>query len=629
MKKLLLKLLPVFFILISLQLEAQQTEYPTKKVNGVEYYVYTVQAGEGLYAISRKFNVSQADINTLNPQIHAGLKSGQEILVPITQKIAEKGTIEKPKTLKHVVEQKTTVEKPIAETKTEVEFIEHVVVKRQTLFAITRKYDVSQEEIRKYNPQIETGLREGMILRIPKEMPKADSKTNDKKQTSETPKKSTFNPKKTIINIKDTTTYIEHKVKSKETLYSISKLYEVEVDEIIKLNPKAAEKLKVGSELRIPHKRTIFTKKDTVPAVDKVKEVQSELKRNTRIYEAVKPNKEPIRIAFLLPFMLGNSKTDASNEKFNDFYAGALLAINEAKDFGVSSEIYTYDTEKNEDKIVEVLNNPELKNVDFIIGPAYTNQISFVSDFAKENRINTLIPFSSKVFDVSSNPYLFQFNPGADVEVKFVAELIANEFKNDNIVFFNLPNVNYADDGNEFATQLQSQLTAQRRDFKAIDVVDEQSIIIESGKRSIVFFNTDKFSLISSYLNTLSILSNANEIVMFEQYSWQNTNTQNLKTFSISPFKSDINGVELRRYNNNFSSSFDWKPSSKAPRYDLLGYDLTNYFISQIYRNGSNFNVGKNKLPVSAGIQSQFKFERSSERTGYMNKQFYFLQSTK
>jgi len=210
-----------------------------------------------------------------------------------------------------------------------------------------------------------------------------------------------------------------------------------------------------------------------------------------------------------------------------------------------------------------------------------------------------------------------------------VAELIANEFKNDNIVFYNLPNVNYADDGNEFATQLQSQLTAQRRDFKTIDVVDEQSIIIESGKRSIVFFNTDKFSLISAYINTLSTLSNANEIVMFEQYSWQNTNTQNLKTFSISPFKSDINGVELRRYNNNFSSSFDWKPSSKAPRYDLLGYDLTNYFISQIYRNGSNFNAGKNKLPVSAGIQSQFKFERSSERTGYMNKQIYFLQQTK
>lgn len=629
MRKLLLKILPVFFILISLQLEAQQTEYPTKKVNGVEYYVYTVQAGEGLYAISRKFNVSQADINTLNPQIHAGLKSGQEILVPIIQKTTEKGAVERPKAIKQVVEQKNTIEKPITETKTEIEFIEHVVIKRQTLFAITRKYDVSQEEIRKYNPQIETGLREGMILRIPKEKQKTDSKANDKKQTPETPKNPTFNPKKTIINIKDTTTYIEHKVKRKETLYSISKLYEVEVDEIIKLNPKSAEKLKVGSELRIPHKKTIITKKDTVPTVDKVKEVQNEIKRNTRIYEAVKPNKEPIRIAFLLPFMLNNSKSDAGNEKFNDFYAGALLAINEAKDFGVSSEIYTYDTEKNEDKIVEVLSNPELKNVDFIIGPAYTNQISFVSDFAKENRINTLIPFSSKVFDVSSNPYLFQFNPGADVEVKFVTELIANEFKNDNIVFFNLPNVNYADDGNEFATQLKSQLTALRRDFKAIDVMDEQSIIIESGKKNIVFFNTDKFSLISPYLNTLSTLSNANEIVMFEQYSWQNTNTQNLKTFSISPFKSDINGVELRRYNNNFSSSFEWKPSSKAPRYDLLGYDLTNYFISQIYRNGSNFNAGKNKLPVSAGIQSQFKFERSSERTGYMNKQFYFLQSTK
>jgi len=82
-----------------------------------------------------------------------------------------------------------------------------------------------------------------------------------------------------------------------------------------------------------------------------------------------------------------------------------------------------------------VLNNPELKTMDFIIGPAYTNQIPFVSDFAKENKINTLIPFSSKVYDVTLNPYLFQFNPGIDVEVKFVGELLRNEFKNDNIVF--------------------------------------------------------------------------------------------------------------------------------------------------------------------------------------------------
>jgi len=44
--------------------------------------------------------------------------------------------------------------------------------------------------------------------------------------------------------------------------------------------------------------------------------------------------------------MLENGKTDPANEKFIDFYAGALLAINEAKEFGISFEIFTFDTEK-------------------------------------------------------------------------------------------------------------------------------------------------------------------------------------------------------------------------------------------------------------------------------------------
>jgi hypothetical protein len=54
-----------------------------------------------------------------------------------------------------------------------------------------------------------------------------------------------------------------------------------------------------------------------------------------------------------------------------------------------------------------------------------------------------------------------------------------------------------------------------------------------------------------------------------------------------------------------------------------LGYDLTAYFISQIYRNGTNFGAEKNKLPTGAGIQSHIKFERNSSSNGFMNKQLY------
>ena len=235
MRKILTKILPLFFLLISIHISGQQTEYPIKKINGVDYYVYTVQAGEGLYAISRKFNVSQADINTLNPQIHSGLKSGQEIILPITQKHTEKKLEEKVKITPTLSKPNEPTEKK--QEQTEVQFIEHIVLKKQTLFAITRKYNVSQDDIQKYNPQIENGLKEGMVLRIPQitEKSKSGDKTDKKPHTLEFSKKAS-EAKRNQSLTKDTTTYITHKVKEKETLYSISKLYNVETEDIISSN---------------------------------------------------------------------------------------------------------------------------------------------------------------------------------------------------------------------------------------------------------------------------------------------------------------------------------------------------------------------------------------------------------
>ncbi|MDX2305046.1 MAG: LysM peptidoglycan-binding domain-containing protein [Microscillaceae bacterium] len=55
------------------------------------------------------------------------------------------------------------------------------------------------------------------------------------------------------IESQDGQKYIIHKVQSKETVYSISKTYDVEQSEITRLNPSVAQVLKVGEEIRIPY----------------------------------------------------------------------------------------------------------------------------------------------------------------------------------------------------------------------------------------------------------------------------------------------------------------------------------------------------------------------------------------
>ncbi len=89
MKKNIFCLLTVIILSLTGFSMEQTNSYPIKKVNGIEYYVYTVQSGDGLYAISRKFGIAPEEISKVNPEIQKGLKSGQKILIPIQKNVQE------------------------------------------------------------------------------------------------------------------------------------------------------------------------------------------------------------------------------------------------------------------------------------------------------------------------------------------------------------------------------------------------------------------------------------------------------------------------------------------------------------------------------------------------------------
>jgi LysM repeat protein len=242
MKKELVSLILAGFLLFTLPSVGQNTKYPTKKVNGIEYYIYTVQVSEGLFAIGRKFDLAPDDIAKANPYIKNGLKAGEEILIPVH----------------HSSEKKAQ-----AETKSTPKFIEHKVAKKQTLFAISRLYNVSQEDIVKYNPIVQNGFKEGLILKIPVAV--KDTKPAAAKETIQVVAKDT----KAAVS-KETKPLVAEKakpaasqlrthiVKPNETLFSISKRYNVEIKDVVKLNPGAEKTIEVGSELKIP---ALVTKK--------------------------------------------------------------------------------------------------------------------------------------------------------------------------------------------------------------------------------------------------------------------------------------------------------------------------------------------------------------------------------
>ncbi|MFY7971918.1 MAG: LysM peptidoglycan-binding domain-containing protein, partial [Flavobacteriales bacterium] len=115
-------------------------------------------------------------------------------------------------------------------------FYVHKVEKGQTLYAISRLYACDINDILSANPGADQGLKEGQTLKVPapasqkveeKDPPKADPKTTGEKL---------------------------HEVQRKETLYAIAKMYDVDINEIIALNPGVDQGLKKGQMLRIPSK---------------------------------------------------------------------------------------------------------------------------------------------------------------------------------------------------------------------------------------------------------------------------------------------------------------------------------------------------------------------------------------
>ena len=609
MKKELVSLILAGFLLFTLPSVGQNTKYPTKKVNGIEYYIYKVQVSEGLFAIGRKFDLAPDDIAKANPYIKNGLKAGEEILIPVH----------------HSSEKKAQ-----AETKSTPKFIEHKVAKKQTLFAISRLYNVSQEDIVKYNPIVQNGFKEGLILKIPVAV--KDTKPAAAKETIQVVAKDT----KAAVS-KETKPLVAEKakpaasqlrthiVKPNETLFSISKRYNVEIKDVVKLNPGAEKTIEVGSELKIPAlvtKKTESTKATTTPRLVPDTRLVSSKQPTAKVTE-----KRTIRLAFLLPFMLNESKRDTKLERFQNFYGGALIAIQQAKQRGISFEIYTFDTEASDERINEILANPELKTVDLIIGPAFTSQVSFVTDFAKENKINTLIPFSSKVTDIDSNPYLFQFNPGIDSEIKYLTELVNGKYKYAHIVFADIQGVSSSDDDKVNADALRKQLQKSKRTFSKLELTSAgntsfANVLKKTGK-NLVIFNTDKYSSAAPYINALKQSAGNADYSILKPYSWKLQTEKMPKSIFISPFMTNQNAESVYMFEQQFDQYYGRDASKDTPRYDLLGYDLTNYFVTLIQRYGNKFGTKISAAGSINGIQSQPLFERSSTGSGFINQRVY------
>ena len=120
-------------------------------------------------------------------------------------------------------------------------YYEYPVQKSEGFYSISKRFGVTEEEIKAVNPGTEKGLTFNSVILIP---------------------------------LKERN-YIVHKVDKKETLYSLSKKYDVTYDDLYALNPKLKEEgLKYGTDIKIPERKTVTVQTMTVS--DTVKKIKKE-----------------------------------------------------------------------------------------------------------------------------------------------------------------------------------------------------------------------------------------------------------------------------------------------------------------------------------------------------------------
>lgn len=152
----------IIFISITNNASANIDSIGIETIAGNKYILHKVQKGEGLYGIARKYKCTVSEIQELNNLSNTILDLGQIIKVPSKNKSLNV----EPTTSKA---EQTAIPKIVNNPKVKPNtFITHTVKKGETLYLLSRKYDVSVTEISKLNKLKKTSLELGQKLKIPK-----------------------------------------------------------------------------------------------------------------------------------------------------------------------------------------------------------------------------------------------------------------------------------------------------------------------------------------------------------------------------------------------------------------------------------------------------------------------------
>jgi membrane-bound lytic murein transglycosylase D len=241
-----------------------------------------VKLGESLPSIAFKYKMSLSDLMKINNLTDNRIDTKQILKIKEEEVVlvSEPKNSISSKTTKEI-DKKTDLEETKFETKPTIQSAPtHIVKDGESLYSIAKTYNLTIDELKKFNNINKKSIYPGQELKLTQEIAETASKTS---KTVETTKS-----EESINKIVTSKKVISHKVKSGESLYSIAKDYDVSIEDLKKLNDIETSKIQPGQKLKISQPSETITKESITKAEISSKNITHKVQSGESLYSIAK-----------------------------------------------------------------------------------------------------------------------------------------------------------------------------------------------------------------------------------------------------------------------------------------------------------------------------------------------------
>ena len=615
-------------------------------VEAQNFSTHQVKKGETIEAISKRYFVTPFDIYKLNPDAKKDLKPNTVLIIPISK--AKKPTI--------------TINKELQG------FNEHKTKRKETLYSLSKKYNVSEDDIKKYNKFLYSNtLRKGDRLQIPKyKITKIVEELEATKRYTVQPKEGKWriaykfgvtveelevlNPGITEVlkegdvinvpNLKDEAEkqfddqYSYYKVLPKEGFYRLKLKLDLEQDQLEALNPELKEiGLKSGMILKIPHS----------DAIEGLIEGESEV---VNLVNSIS-DFETKHIAIMLPFRMHRVDFDSISDAKKslkkdpylnvslDFHSGVLMALDSLKTLGISLKVDVYDTRYEVSEVSRIIRENDFENIDAVIGPLTPASFNKVASELEKYNTPVISPIGTKL---KLHDNVFQSRPSDDLlKTKVINFAKSDSLIGNVIVIADTKNVATA---NELKREFNiAKLVYSRKSKEGEDefFVTKEDIegALKPGK-NLVFLETQNEGYASNVTSVLASLNNKvdpesteepSEIVLvttninsaFEGDQINNTHLSNLQ-FHFATASKEYNENDNNAFVKKYDKLYNITPNKRAVR----GFDLTMDVVLRLV-SSDDLYTSVNNAPLTEYVENKFAYKKKLFG-GYYNDSVYLVK---